>query len=184
MAEALLELVLKDLRSLLQKQTASFLNIDLDIEKLSSALTAIRSVLEDAEEKRKTNHEIQDWKRKLTDAAYILDDILDECSITGLERELEHNSGFADKALHCFFLPHLHLKNIWFRYRIGNRMKEISERLNEIAGEKQQLHLCEGNTARRAEDAEWRQTISVITEPQVYGREEDREKDCGVSGRA
>ena len=70
----------------------------------------LRSVLEEAKEIRTTNHEIQDWKWKLIDAAPVYW-MMYWMNVV------------------CLFLPHLHLKNIWFRYRISRRMKEISEGL-------------------------------------------------------
>ncbi|KAL6971925.1 hypothetical protein U1Q18_031610 [Sarracenia purpurea var. burkii] len=50
-----------------------------EIKKLSSTLSAIQSVIEDAEEKQFRDKEIQDWLQKLKYAAYELDDIFDDC---------------------------------------------------------------------------------------------------------
>jgi len=76
MAEALLEIVIQNLGSFIQDQLAW--GVDQQIQKLSSNLTAIRAVLRDAGRKQITSHAIKDWLQKLTDAAYVLDDI---CSI-------------------------------------------------------------------------------------------------------
>ncbi|KAL2606254.1 hypothetical protein AAZV13_09G172300 [Glycine max] len=37
-----------------------------------------------AEKKQVTGHAVKDWLQKLTDAAYVLHDILDECSIQSI----------------------------------------------------------------------------------------------------
>ncbi|KAI5437181.1 hypothetical protein KIW84_023341 [Lathyrus oleraceus] len=87
MAEAVLELVLNNLNSLIQKELGLFLGFDQDFNSLSSLLTTIKATLEDAEEKQFTDRAIKDWLLKLKDAAHILDDILDECATQVLEME-------------------------------------------------------------------------------------------------
>ncbi|CAK8536962.1 unnamed protein product [Lathyrus sativus] len=94
MAEAVLELVLHNLNSLIQKEIGLFLGFHQDFNSLSSFLTTIKPTLEDAEEKQFTDRAIKDWLLKLKDAAHVLDDILDECSTQVLEMEskgLSHN---------------------------------------------------------------------------------------------
>jgi len=81
MAEALLGIVIQHFQSFVQDQFASFWGVDQQSHKLSSNLTAIHAVLKDAERKQITSHAVKDWLQKLTDAAYVLDDILDECSV-------------------------------------------------------------------------------------------------------
>ncbi|KAK2642768.1 hypothetical protein Ddye_024531 [Dipteronia dyeriana] len=51
------------------------------MKKLPSLLTTIHVVLEDAEEKQVKKRALQNWLRKLKDAAYKADDMLTECSI-------------------------------------------------------------------------------------------------------
>jgi len=81
MADSLLGIVFQNLQSVVQDQLATYWGVDQQTQKLSSNLTAIRAVLRDAEKKQITRHAVKDWLQKLTDAAYELDDILDECSI-------------------------------------------------------------------------------------------------------
>ncbi|MCH80107.1 NBS-LRR resistance protein, partial [Trifolium medium] len=56
--------------------------------------------------------------------------------------------------------------------------KEITSRFDDIADGKNKFLLQERVTVRErsAEVAEWRQTSSIIVEPKVYGRENDKEK--------
>ncbi|XP_031279491.1 putative disease resistance protein RGA3 [Pistacia vera] len=54
-------------------------------------------------------------------------------------------------------------------------MKEIRERLDEIAEERTQFHLNEVVPQSGAEVGEERQTGSIITQSHVYGRDEDKE---------
>ncbi|PNX58037.1 disease resistance protein rga3-like, partial [Trifolium pratense] len=84
MAEAVIEVVLDNLSSLIQKELSIFLGVDRELKSLSSLLTTIKATLEDAEEKQFTNRAIKNWLLKLKDAAHVLDDILDECATHAL----------------------------------------------------------------------------------------------------
>ncbi|KAF7143536.1 hypothetical protein RHSIM_Rhsim05G0073000 [Rhododendron simsii] len=62
------------------------------MKKLSSTLSTIEAVLEDAERNHLEDSVVQDWLRKLKDAAYEVDDILDECSTEILRWESKGQS--------------------------------------------------------------------------------------------
>ncbi|XP_028787894.1 disease resistance protein RGA2-like [Neltuma alba] len=169
MTEAMIEVALDTLSSLIQKELVLFLGVGGEMRRLSSVLTTIKAVLEDAEEKQLTNKSLKDWLRKLRDAAYVLDDILDECSTHALS--LEYQDKVQASCL-CSFNP-THVK---FRYKIAKKLKGISQRLDEIAEERTRFHLRETVHERRNEVMEWRQTTSIITQTPLYGREADKEK--------
>ncbi|ESW30168.1 hypothetical protein PHAVU_002G130400, partial [Phaseolus vulgaris] len=137
-------------------------------QNLSTNLTAIRAVLRDAEKKQITSEVLKNWLHKLTDAAYVLDDILDECSI--------HSTKVHSDDGHTSCLSPLHPKDILFRFNIGKRMKHITQRFQDIHQEKSRFHLELGVTEVQTVDDDWRQTSSDITEPTLYGRDQDREQ--------
>ncbi|KAK2427406.1 putative disease resistance protein RGA3 [Trifolium repens] len=170
MAEAVIEVVLESLSSLAQNEISLFLGFDQELERITSLLTAIKATIEDAEEKQFTDKAIQDWLQKLKDAAEILDDILDECATKALELKYK---GFKHG---LSFLSSLNPKHVAFRYKVAKKMKRIRERLNDIAQERSQFHLSETARESRTRVLAWRETTSTITEPQVYGRDEDMEK--------
>jgi hypothetical protein len=100
MAEAVLEVVLSNLSELIRKEIGLFIDFDQEFNRLASLLTTIKATLEDAEEKQFTDSTgaIKNWLLKLKDAAYILDDILDECATESLEMEyLGFNCGLTHK---------------------------------------------------------------------------------------
>ncbi|KAJ1391667.1 Virus X resistance protein-like, coiled-coil domain [Sesbania bispinosa] len=151
-----------------------------DLKRLASLLTTIKATLEDAEEKQFSNRAIKDWLQKLKDAAYVLDDILDECATQALELNntgiFKHGIGLTHK-VQSSFLSSLHPKHVVFRYKIAKKMKRIRERLDEIAEEMSKFHLREIVTETRSGATDgWRQTTSNITQPQVYGRDGDTDK--------
>ncbi|KAL2348832.1 hypothetical protein Fmac_002832 [Flemingia macrophylla] len=161
MAEALLGIVLENLGSFVQDELATYWGVNQQIQKLSSNLTAIRAVLEDAERKQITTKAVKDWLQKLIDAAYVLDDILDECSI--------HSKNSC--------LSRVHPKDVLFRRDIGKRMKDITQRFHDIHEERLMFELRVGVTEKQeGDDEEWRHTSSVVTEPIIYGRDKDREQ--------
>ncbi|XP_017426264.2 putative disease resistance protein RGA3 [Vigna angularis] len=168
MAEPLLGIVIQNLQSFGQDQLATFWGVDQHTQKLSSNLTAIRAVLRDAERKQITSHAVKDWLQKLTDAAYVLDDILDECSIHSTK------VNFGDGHTSC--LSRLHPKDIFFRFNIGKRMKDITQRFHDVHEERSMFNLVPGVTEVQTIHDNWRQTSSDITEPIVYGRDQDREQ--------
>ncbi|CAK8536971.1 unnamed protein product [Lathyrus sativus] len=172
MAEAVLELVLHNLNSLIQKELGLFLGFDQHFNSLSSLLATIKATLEDAEEKQFTDRAIKDWLLKLKDAAYVLDDILDDCATQLLEME---SKGLSHK-VQTSFLSSFHPKNVAFRYQMAKKMKNMRERLDEIAEERNKFHLTQIVREERSGVLDWRQTTSIITQPQVYGREEDKDR--------
>ncbi|BAT99728.1 hypothetical protein VIGAN_10124000, partial [Vigna angularis var. angularis] len=168
MAEVLLGIVIQNLQSFGQDQLATFWGVHQHTQMLSSNLSAIRAVLRDAERKQITSYAVKDWLQKLTDAAYVLDDILDECSM--------HFTKMHSDDGHTSCLSRLHPNDILFRFNIANRMKDITQRFHDIHEEKSRFNLEHGVTEVQTVDDDWRQTSSDITEPVVYGRDHDREQ--------
>ncbi|KAK4261268.1 hypothetical protein QN277_004291 [Acacia crassicarpa] len=169
MTEAIVEVALETLSSLIQKQLGSFLGVNREMKRLSDVLTTIKAVLEDAEEKQLTDKSLKNWLRKLRHAAYLLEDILDECSTHALSLEYRHK--VQGSCLYSF-----HPAHVMFRYKIAKKLKAISQRLDEIAKERLKFHLHETAPERRNEVMEWRQTTSIITQPQFYGRDAERDR--------
>ena len=175
MADALLGVVFDNLKSLLQNEFATISGINSKAQKLSDTLDMIKAVIEDAEKKQVTDCSIKVWLQQLKDAVYVLDDILDECSIKS--DQLRGSTSFKPKNI-MFRLRGL--TSLKFRHEIGNRLEEIKGRLDDIADRRNKYFLQEGTggTVRESlnEVAEWRQTSAFITEPEVFGREDDKEK--------
>ncbi|KAK7380653.1 hypothetical protein VNO78_33168 [Psophocarpus tetragonolobus] len=171
MAEAVLEIALETLSSFIGNELGLFLGFDEQMKRLASLLTTIKATLEDAEEKQFSDRAIKDWLQKLKSAACLVDDILDECAYEALGLEYQGVN------VHTSCLSSFHPKHVVFRYKIAKKMKRVSERLEEIAEERTKFHLTEMVPERRISGVvDWRETTSFITEPQVYGREEDVNK--------
>ncbi|MED6179500.1 hypothetical protein PIB30_001798 [Stylosanthes scabra] len=179
MAEAVVTILLENLSSFFQKELESITGVDEELKKLSSTFTAIRAVLADAEMKQFTDLAIKDWLRKVEDAALLLDDILDEFSTHDLQKQNQQQKGGLFNKVHASCHHSFGLRNAIFRRTMANKMKRMRETLQNIAEERKMFHLCEAtaiSTEKKAELMEWRQTSSVVTQPEIYGREEDKER--------
>ncbi|XP_057965329.1 putative disease resistance protein RGA3 [Malania oleifera] len=179
MADAVLQFLLEKLSSSIQRELGLLWGVNKTMKKLWSTLSTIHATLEDAEEKQLNDEAIKNWLRKLKDAAYVVEDILDECKTEALLLEYtgSHSSGLINKVCISFLTSKFHWKNILFRRNIGTRMKAIQERLDQIAQERLNFHLRETGKERQTNmTMEMRQTGSILTEPEVFGREEDRER--------
>nr|Q7XA42.2 RecName: Full=Putative disease resistance protein RGA1; AltName: Full=RGA3-blb [Solanum bulbocastanum]AAP45163.2 Disease resistance protein RGA1, putative [Solanum bulbocastanum] len=159
MAEAFIQVVLDNLTSFLKGELVLLFGFQDEFQRLSSMFSTIQAVLEDAQEKQLNDKPLENWLQKLNAATYEVDDILDEYK-TKATRFLQSEYG------------RYHPKVIPFRHKVGKRMDQVMKKLNAIAEERKKFHLQEKIIERQAAT---RETGSVLTEPQVYGR--DKEKD-------
>ena len=136
--------MIENLGSFVQNQLATYWGVGQQTQNLSSNLTAIRAVLRDVEREQLRKDAVKDWLQKLTDAAYVLDDILDECSI--------HSTKMHSHDGHTSCLSPLHPKDILFRFHIGKRMKDITQRFHDIHEERLKFELRVGVTEKQAVD--------------------------------
>ncbi|RHN51419.1 putative P-loop containing nucleoside triphosphate hydrolase, leucine-rich repeat domain, L [Medicago truncatula] len=166
MADALLGILIQNLGSFVQEEFATYLGVGELTQSLSRKLTLIRAVLKDAEKKQITNDAVKEWLQQLIDAAYVIDDILDECSIT-LRAHGDNKR-----------ITRFHPMKILARRNIGKRMKEVAKKIDDIAEERMKFGLQQFAVTeeRQRRDDEWRQTTSAVTEPKVYGRDKDKEQ--------
>ncbi|MED6139469.1 hypothetical protein PIB30_084137 [Stylosanthes scabra] len=147
MAEAVVEIVINNLSSLIQNELGPLMSFNEDLERLKSSLTAIKATLQDAEERQFSQRSINDWLLKLKDAAHMLK-VCNSC----------HGDGGWTTQL------------LWISMQ---KIKMISERLDQIAKERHDFHLREIVMDTRTGVMDWRQTTSLITQPQVYGRQQE-----------
>ncbi|WJX71210.1 hypothetical protein P8452_55225 [Trifolium repens] len=163
MAYVLLGIVIENLGSFIREELATFLGVDELTQKLSRNLTYIRAVLPDAKQKQITTQAVEVWLQNLVDAAHVLDDILDECSIT--------SKAHGGNKWITRFRP----KKILARRNIVKRMKAVAEKIDAIAVERRK-YLIRLEVREAVEYPPWHETSSVIAEPKVYGRDGDREQ--------
>ncbi|PIA26456.1 hypothetical protein AQUCO_09300037v1 [Aquilegia coerulea] len=176
MVDAILGPLFQDLNSLVQTKFGLLWDVEEDIEKLSSTLSAIRDVIDDAEMKQYTDKAIANWLRKLKDVAYEADHVLDEwlTEVRRSEMEVTWNSctqQVSGSTAYCF-----KFKQPAFRYKIANHIKKVTANFDSIAAGRSKFHLRSGVVERAALLDPNRETSSFVFEPEVYGRDEDQRK--------
>ncbi|KAL5994738.1 hypothetical protein ACLOJK_024791 [Asimina triloba] len=161
---ALVQNILDRVSASASRTIGSLQNTRKEVTKLSHTLSAIRAVLEDAEERQLRESALGIWLGRVRDVAYDADDVLDDFDA---EEDDTHM---------CFrrFNP----RNIVSRYKIASRIKDIRERLDEIARDREAFRL-EGS---RSENGHFglrqpmQMSSSFIEGTDVLGREEDKNR--------
>ncbi|ONI21026.1 hypothetical protein PRUPE_2G046000 [Prunus persica] len=137
------------------------------VKKLKITLLSLNAVLNDAEEKQFTNIYVKEWLDELQDAVFDADDLLDEINAEVLRCKVEADVktqvlNFLSTSLNPFYQG------------MNGRIKELFDRLEHLAKQKDVLGLREGvvggKISRRTP------TTSLVDESCVYGRDGDKEK--------
>ncbi|MED6179489.1 hypothetical protein PIB30_001787, partial [Stylosanthes scabra] len=162
--EALLGVLIGNLNTFVKNEIAALSGVDSQIQELSDNLEAIHALFQDAAEEQFKSQAMKDWLKKLSDAAHVLEDILEDCSTESNRLQTEG----------C--LARFHPKTILFRHAISKRIKDIVKRFQHIDDDRRRFQLPLGFRQRQQEDDDPRQTSSAITEHQMYGRDQDKEK--------
>ncbi|KAI9195537.1 hypothetical protein LWI28_015856 [Acer negundo] len=166
------EILLAKLGSLAYQEARLIWGFKTDLRKLEKTLKTIKAVLLDAEQQQLHNHEVRVWLEELKDVCYDAEDVFDEFEIEALQRQATVNRGsITQKVWNYLSWP----KSIAFRFTIGHRIKEIRERLDEIAANKAKFHLTERVDNRQAR-REREMTHSFVFDSQVIGRDKEKEE--------
>ncbi|XP_021813328.1 putative disease resistance protein RGA3 [Prunus avium] len=153
MADALIPVLLRQLAEItyqqIEKEVRLVLDVKKEVAKITSNLKAIQAVLEDAEKRQVKEATVRDWLEKLKDVSYEMDDVLDEWNTEFLrqqvekqEEEEEGKDALVAKKKVCFSIPcHCFCFNqvsrVILRRDIALKIKDLNDRLNEIAIERQ-----------------------------------------------
>ncbi|WRX22673.1 NB-ARC - like 10 [Theobroma cacao] len=174
LVSTLVRTILGNLNSLALREIEVASNLKTELENLESTLTTIQAVLQDAEQKQWRSEAVQNWLRKLKDVAYDADDILDEFAAKALRwRARRHMS--------CQVSDFFSSQNATlFNFNKAHKLKQVRQRLDAVAEEKNKFHLTEKVGDVEVDDREWRQTSSLVNESEILGRHEDKENIINV----
>ncbi|XP_028065745.1 putative disease resistance protein RGA3 [Camellia sinensis] len=164
--------ILKTLNSLVLKEFGISWGLKTELENLESTLSTIQAVLQDAETKRGKSEALKNWHRKLNDAAYDADNLVDEFMIEAQRRRMDSERGIKPQVSAFFSLRN----RLIFRLKMGHKIEDMRDRLDAIAGEKNKFHLREG-VVETGEvcGMERGQTDSMVNESEIYGRTDEKE---------
>ncbi|KAL3825545.1 hypothetical protein ACJIZ3_021574 [Penstemon smallii] len=175
LVSALVETVLGSLNSAVVQEIGLAWGLKNELNSLESILDTVQLVLQDAESKQRKDEALQNWLRKLKNAAYDAENLLDQIATEGLRRRVASERG---KLIIHKLNSILSLRNpLVFRFRIAHKVKNIRERLDAIAEERLKFHLREGIIMDHqvGSEVENRHTSSLVNESEIYGRHEEKE---------
>ncbi|XP_057513356.1 putative disease resistance RPP13-like protein 1 [Actinidia eriantha] len=145
------------------------------LEKWRRMLKEIEAVLADAEEKQITESLIQTWLEDLEDLAYDLDDVLDEIATEALRRKLKHQERLASIHKVRAFIPAcLRPSTVLSDFRMKSKLDKITPRLQNLFERRSGLGLQRLDAVASAIGSQRTETTSLIHEPCVHGRDEDK----------
>ncbi|GMP86281.1 hypothetical protein CsSME_00039109 [Camellia sinensis var. sinensis] len=164
--------ILKTLNSLVLKEFGIAWGLKTELENLESTLSTIQAVLQDAETKRGKSEALKNWLRKLNDAAYDADNLVDEFMIEAQRRRMDSERGIKPQVSAFFSLRN----RLIFRLKMGHKIEDMKDRLDAIAGEKNKFRLREG-VVETGEvcGMERGQTDSMVNESKIYERTDEKE---------
>ncbi|KAL6908009.1 hypothetical protein ACP4OV_002179 [Aristida adscensionis] len=167
--DALAPYVMKLIGDMAQEEVQMLLGVSGEINKLKSNMDSTKDFLADAERRRITNKTVQRWVAKLKGAMYDATDILDLCKLEADKRKESKYGKVKEKVPDCFQSLLFCLWNPAFAHKIGSRIKELNQRLEDIHKEANRfnfnINLGSNLEPRRLTDAE-HSSISNTT-PQI-----------------
>ncbi|PIA36580.1 hypothetical protein AQUCO_03300047v1 [Aquilegia coerulea] len=135
----------------------------------------IQAVLKDADEKQVKNEAVKFWLKELKDVSYDAEDVLDEwITRTLISKMLQHEVNYApikEKACSHLFSIFCCFKPVVLRHEIGVKIRELNERLDQIATNKVRYTLTESQNQRESRTL----TSSIVDVSDVIGRLDDKE---------
>ncbi|KAH9679160.1 hypothetical protein KPL71_026012 [Citrus sinensis] len=169
-----IEKLLEKLGSFAYEELLLFCSVKNDLQKLKETLTAVKSVVLDAEEKQIHSHQLRGWLEKLKDACDDAEDVLDEFEVEDLRRQVMKQRSIGRKLRNFFGSSN----PVAFRFRMCQQIKKVRERFDEIANMMHKFDLT-----ARLDDRSWRivheereSTHSFVRPSDIFGRDKDREK--------
>ncbi|CAL2272365.1 unnamed protein product [Prunus armeniaca] len=167
--------LIEKLGSITSEQICLAWGVKADLKKLQRTMSIIKDVLLDAEQKQAHNQQIRSWLRQLKDAFLDAEDLLDEFECEALRREVvETFHGTTGKVRRFFSRSN----PIAFRFRVGNEIKEIRERFDELKSNTAILYSLtifpHGDGGDHHERSNM--THSFVPASKVIGRESEKEE--------
>ncbi|TXG70356.1 hypothetical protein EZV62_005291 [Acer yangbiense] len=138
LVSCVVKILLGKLGSLSYQQVFFVWGFKKDLQKLETILSSIKAVLLDAEEQQLHNHQVRVWLEQLKDVCYDAEYVLDEFEVEALRRQVIIKHGSIPKKV-CNFLSRP--KSLAFHFKLGQKIKEIIKRLDEIAASRVQLSI-------------------------------------------
>ncbi|CAL4982304.1 unnamed protein product [Urochloa decumbens] len=123
--DALASYVLDMLTKMGRDEVQMLFGVSGEIKKMGTKLNDLKNFLADADRRNITDQSVQAWVGELRDAMYEATNILDICQLKAMERGQSHDAGCLNPLLFC-------MQNPLHAHKIGSRIKNLNQRLDEI----------------------------------------------------
>ncbi|CAL4981442.1 unnamed protein product [Urochloa decumbens] len=162
LASAILKVVYQKIGLAIEKQMKMRADFIDDLEGMKMTLEAVAALLHDAERRSIEEEAVRLWLKRLKDAMYGIDDIIDE---------FEAGTKPAAAKL-VAMIPCL---TIGPKIKMANKMKAMRRKLEEITRQHKDFSFIPGNTSVE-QVTDMRETSSAIEEALIVGRTEEKQK--------
>ncbi|MED6123669.1 hypothetical protein PIB30_051368 [Stylosanthes scabra] len=142
-----------------------------DLLGLKDTLLIVKAVLVDAEQKLEQNHQLREWLKQLKCVFYDAEDLMDEVECEVARRDLIKKHGSTKRKVCRFFSSS---NPVAFRCRIAYQIKEIKDRLDKVAADRNKFGLEVIPFERRVVHKR-EMTHSYVSALDVIGRDDDKE---------
>ncbi|KAJ4789081.1 Disease resistance protein RGA2 [Rhynchospora pubera] len=159
--------------------------LEMELKKLVRTLKRIQATLLDAEEREIRDEPVKLWLKELKEVAYAADDLLDEFQYEVLRAQAMAGST-ASRNSHK--RKHLQMTNVGFSFSSGSipvtisdgiadKIREVRSQFDEIAKDRDALHLREEDGRRRHDPYTCPPpTGYIVDESCIFGREKEKEE--------
>ncbi|GJM94716.1 hypothetical protein PR202_ga11389 [Eleusine coracana subsp. coracana] len=130
--EALALYMKKMITDMAEEEVHMLLGVPDEMDKLGRNLDNIQAFLADAERRRITDRLVQGWVNMLKGVMYDATDILELGKLKAEERQESMGGTLVEKMPGCFQPLFFCLRNPVFTHKIGSKIKELNQRLDEI----------------------------------------------------
>ncbi|XP_031270598.1 putative disease resistance protein RGA3 [Pistacia vera] len=166
--------VLTKIGSLVGRQVSLLWNLESDLRRLEGTLSSIKAVISDAEKKQACNDQLRDWLRKLKDVLLDAEDVLEEFEFQAPKREVVRQKRSTIRKVSQFFSSS---NPVVLRCQISHKIKEIRERLDQIASDRSRFSLIESTPVEvRPVILKGRETDPFLGASCPIGREDDKKQ--------
>ncbi|EXB56304.1 Disease resistance protein RGA2 [Morus notabilis] len=163
-------IVVEKLSSISYHQICLALGLEGDLKRLKETMATIKDVLLDAEEKQAHDKRITSWLTQLKDVFLDAEDVLDEFDCEEQRRQSVKKHGRTGRKVRRFFSRS---NPLVFRASVARAIKDIRERLDQIAADKKNFDLNSRQEERRLTN-EWKEVHSFVDPSDVIGRDIDQ----------
>nr|AAR99710.1 NBS-LRR-like protein D [Oryza sativa Indica Group] len=158
------------LQGIITEEAILILGVEEELRKLQERMKQIQCFISDAERRGMEDSAVHNWVSWLKDAMYDADDIIDLASFEG-SKLLNGHSSSPRKSFACSGLSFLScFSNIRVRHKIGDKIRSLNQKLEEIAKDKIFATLENTQSSHKDSTSELRKS-SQIVEPNLVGKE-------------